>query len=43
MDAIDNAIKILENGEKVERSITLDTLEVTKDNAADVYKQFGGK
>ncbi|KQX62647.1 substrate-binding domain-containing protein [Paenibacillus sp. Root444D2] len=42
-DAIDNAIKILENGEKVEKSITLDTLEVTKENAADVYKQFGGK
>jgi ribose transport system substrate-binding protein len=42
-DAIDNAIKILENGEKVEKSITLDTLEVTKENATDVYKQFGGK
>lgn len=42
-EAIDNAVKILEKGEKVEKTITLDTIEVTKDNAADVYKQFGGK
>jgi ribose transport system substrate-binding protein len=42
-EAIDNVIKILEKGEKVDRAITLDTLEVTKDNAADAYKQFGGK
>jgi ribose transport system substrate-binding protein len=42
-EAIDNAIKILENGEKVVKSITLDTMEVTKDNASDAYKQFGGK
>jgi ribose transport system substrate-binding protein len=42
-EAIDNVIKILEKGEKVERAITLETLEVTKDNAADAYKQFGGK
>lgn len=42
-EAIDNAVKILEKGEKVEKNITLGTIEVTKDNAADVYKQFGGK
>lgn len=42
-EAIENAYKILVKGEQVEKSITLDTLEVTKDNAADVYKQFGGK
>jgi ribose transport system substrate-binding protein len=41
-EAIDNALKIL-NGEQVEKSITLDTLEVTKDNAEAAYKQFGGK
>jgi ribose transport system substrate-binding protein len=42
-EAIDSAVKIIENGEKVEKNITLGTIEVTKDNAADVYKQFGGK
>lgn len=42
-EAIDNAYKILVKGEQVEKTITLDTIEVTKDNAEEVYKQFGGK
>ena len=42
-EAIDSAYKILEQGAKVEKNITLGTTEVTKDNAADVYKQYGGK
>jgi ribose transport system substrate-binding protein len=42
-EAIDSAVKILEQGQKVEKTVTLGTIEVTKDNAAEVYKQFGGK
>lgn len=41
--AIDWAVKILEEGAKPEREIVLETEEVVKDNAADVYKKFGGK
>ena len=29
------------NGEKVEKTITLDTMKVTKDNAAEILKQNG--
>jgi ribose transport system substrate-binding protein len=42
-EAIDSAIKILEKHEQVEKTEILDTVEVTKDNAEQVYKQFGGK
>jgi ribose transport system substrate-binding protein len=42
-EAIENAYKLLVKGEKLEKTITLGTLQVTKDNAADVYAQFGGK
>jgi ribose transport system substrate-binding protein len=42
-DAIESAYKLLVKGEKLEKNVTLDTIEVTKDTAADVYKQFGGK
>ena len=42
-DAIESAYKLLVKNEKLEKNVTLDTIEVTKDNAADIYKQFGGK
>lgn len=42
-EAIENAYKILVKGEKVEKTVTLDTIEVTKENAEQIYKQFGGK
>lgn len=42
-EAIESAYKLLVNGETLEKNVTLDTIEVTKDNAADIYKQFGGK
>ena len=41
--AIDWAVKILEQAATPERAIVLETSEVTKENAADLYKQFGGK
>jgi ribose transport system substrate-binding protein len=41
--AIDWAVKLLEEGATPERSVVLETSEVTKDKAADLYKQFGGK
>jgi len=42
-EAIESAIKILLDKEEVEKTVILDTIEVTKDNAEQVYKQFGGK
>jgi ribose transport system substrate-binding protein len=42
-EAIDWAVKILEQGVKPEKTVILGTTEITKDNAADLYKQFGGK
>ncbi|WP_042374148.1 substrate-binding domain-containing protein [Neobacillus jeddahensis] len=42
-EAIESAISILEKKEKVEKTVILDTIEATKDNAEQVYKQFGGK
>ena len=42
-DAIDWAAKILEEGVKPERAVVLETIEVTKENAEDLYKQFGGQ
>jgi ribose transport system substrate-binding protein len=42
-EAIESAYKLLVKGEKLEKNVTLGTLEVTSANAADVYKQFGGK
>ncbi|MFP5111535.1 substrate-binding domain-containing protein [Bacillaceae bacterium C204] len=42
-EAIESAIKILLDKEEVEKTVILDTIEVTKDNAEQVYRQFGGK
>jgi ribose transport system substrate-binding protein len=42
-EAIDWATKILEEGATPDRSVILQTIEVTKDNATDLYKKFGGK
>lgn len=42
-EAIDSAYEILVNKADVEKTTILDTIEVTKDNAEQVYKQFGGK
>ncbi|HEX9374417.1 MAG TPA: substrate-binding domain-containing protein [Roseiflexaceae bacterium] len=41
--AIDWATKILEQNEKPPKEVVLETEEVTKANAADEYKKFGGK
>ncbi len=42
-EAIDNAYKLLVKGETLEKTVILGTLQVTKDNAAEVYAQYGGK
>lgn len=42
-EVIDSCYKLLVKGEKLEKTIVLDTIEVTKDNAVEIYKQFGGK
>jgi ribose transport system substrate-binding protein len=42
-EAIESAYRLLVKGETLEKNVTLDTIEVTKDNAAEIYKQFGGK
>ena len=42
-EAIDWAVKILEEGVEPERAVVLETIEVTKENAEDLYKQFGGQ
>jgi ribose transport system substrate-binding protein len=41
-EAIDWAAKILEQGVKPERTVVLETIEINKTNAADIYKKFGG-
>ncbi|MEO8409620.1 MAG: substrate-binding domain-containing protein [Propionivibrio sp.] len=41
--AIDWAVKILEQKVKPERTVVLETQEVTKDNAKELYKKYGGK
>jgi len=41
--AIDWAAKILEAGEKPPATVVLETEEVTKDNAAELYQKYGGK
>lgn len=41
--AIDNAYKLLVLGEELEKTVILDTTEVTAENAAEVYKMFGGE
>lgn len=40
--AIDNAYKLLVQGEELEKTVILDTIEVTAENAAAIYAQFGG-
>ena len=42
-EAIDWTVKILEEGAAPEKEIILETLEVTADNATEVYQQFGGQ
>jgi len=42
-EAIDYATKMLEQGVKPDKTVVLNTIEVTPQNAADLYKQFGGK
>jgi ribose transport system substrate-binding protein len=41
--AIDNAYKLLVLGEELEKTIILDTIEVTAENAEEIYKLFGGE
>jgi ribose transport system substrate-binding protein len=41
--AIDEAVKILEQGYKPEKTMVLQTEEVTKANAADLLAKYGGK
>ncbi len=41
-EAIDWTMKII-NGETPPREVVLDTIEVTQDNAQEVYEQFGGE
>jgi len=41
--AIDNAYKLLVLGEELEKTVILDTTEVTADNATEIYKMFGGE
>ncbi len=41
--AIEWALKILKDGQKPPRSVVLDTEEVTKENAEQVYQRYGGK
>jgi ribose transport system substrate-binding protein len=42
-EAILSAVSLLEKGAKLDKTITLDTIQITKDNAAAVFAQFGGK
>lgn len=42
-EAIDSAYNLLVKGQKLPKNVTLGTIEVTKANAAQIYKQFGGK
>ena len=41
--AIDEAVKILEQGAKPEKAMVLQTEEVTKANAAELLQKYGGK
>jgi ribose transport system substrate-binding protein len=41
--SIDEAVKILEQGVKPDKTMVLQTEEVTKANAADLFKKYGGK
>jgi ribose transport system substrate-binding protein len=41
-EAIESAYRLLVKGEKLEKEVTLDSIEVTKDNAEEVLKQLGG-
>jgi len=41
--AIDNAYKLLVLGEELEKTIILDTIEVTAENAEEIYAMFGGE
>ncbi len=41
--AIDEAVKILEQGAKPEKTMVLQTEEVTKANAAELLQKYGGK
>lgn len=41
--AIDWTVNILEKGQTPPKEVVLKTVQVTKDNAAEVYKEFGGK
>lgn len=42
-EAIENAYDILVNKKEVEKTIILDTVEITAENAEEMYTQFGGK
>lgn len=42
-EAIDWAVKILEKQEKPPKEVVLETEEVTKANAAELYKKYGGQ
>ncbi|MDR1581066.1 MAG: substrate-binding domain-containing protein [Synergistaceae bacterium] len=41
-EAIDAAYRLLVKGEKLDREVVLDTIEITKDNAEEMLKKFGG-
>jgi ribose transport system substrate-binding protein len=41
-EAIDAAYRLLVKGEKLDKEVILDTIEITKDNAEEMLKKFGG-
>ena len=41
-DAIEAAYRLLVKGETLEKEVILDTIEITKDNAKEMLKAFGG-
>jgi ribose transport system substrate-binding protein len=41
-EAIESAYRLLVKGEKLEKEVTLGSIEVTKENAEEVLKQLGG-
>jgi ribose transport system substrate-binding protein len=42
-EAIENAYRLLVKGEKLEKEVTLETTEVTIENAAEMLKKYGGE
>jgi len=42
-EAIESAYALLVEGKELEKTIVLDTMAITPENAAEVYASFGGK